>query len=223
MSLNKLIESCERLINQLPHCGGEWISGSGGHRVHYGLCGKVAFWNDDPYYYCDEHCPNPKIHEAIEKIDWADAIKELQEEIRQYKYDSFVAEEQWNKMLESEEDYKKRSLAAINQENDNWKFSDDFEDSPIMKKHPMQPVELCDGGIVRFKENKIITFMLDAGTNAKFFDLNIIAEMGFSAEDRMQLAQLIGYSISGYADLSYVSDESYEEAKIQVQKLENEE
>ncbi|ELY4307208.1 hypothetical protein SMZ19_003863 [Cronobacter sakazakii] len=34
----------------------------------------------------------------------------------------------------------------------------------------------------------------------------------FDAEDRMQLAQLIGYSLSGYGSLSYVSDESYARA-----------
>jgi hypothetical protein len=36
--------------------------------------------------------------------------------------------------------------------------------------------------------------------------------MDFDADERMQLAQLIGYSVSGYGDLSYASRESVERA-----------
>ena len=56
----------------------------------------------------------------------------------------------------------------------------------------------------RFRENKIVSHLLETYT-----DMNKIAMMDFSDEDRMQFAQLIGYSVSGYSDLSYVSDESY--------------
>jgi hypothetical protein len=42
--------------------------------------------------------------------------------------------------------------------------------------------------------------------------LNDIAMMGFSDEDQEHFAQLIGYSIGGYGELSYVSDESYRAA-----------
>jgi hypothetical protein len=47
-------------------------------------------------------------------------------------------------------------------------------------------------------------FLLDAGQ----FDMNQIARMNFDDEDRAQFAQLIGYSVSGYGDLSYASAES---------------
>lgn len=42
-----------------PACCGEWISGSGGHRVHDGLCHCPADWwhPDDVFAYCDEHLP----------------------------------------------------------------------------------------------------------------------------------------------------------------------
>ncbi len=41
-------------------------------------------------------------------------------------------------------------------------------------------------------------------------DLNRLACMDFSDDDRQQFAQLIGYSLSGYGDLqSYVDDHAY--------------
>lgn len=75
-------------------------------------------------------------------------------------------------------------------------------------EHPLQPVEWDGQGVIRFKQNAIVRFLLDAGP----FDLNMIAQMPFSREDHEHLAQLIGYSVSGYGDLSYVSDETYEKA-----------
>lgn len=74
-------------------------------------------------------------------------------------------------------------------------------------KHPMQPL-YRDADVVRFKENKIVRFLLDAGP----FDLNQLARMPFDAEDHEQLAQLIGYSVSGFGELSYASDKAIEAA-----------
>ena len=71
--------------------------------------------------------------------------------------------------------------------------------------HPIQPIEKDKHGILRFKENKIVSYLLDNGK----ISLNKIAVMDFSREDRQQFAQLIGYSLSGYSELSYVDDESY--------------
>lgn len=65
-------------------------------------------------------------------------------------------------------------------------------------KHPMQAIVLKDG-IARFQSNAIIEHLFDTGA----LDLNKIATMGFSNEDHMQLAQLLGYSVSGFVDLSY--------------------
>lgn len=69
--------------------------------------------------------------------------------------------------------------------------------------HPMQPIEKDDRGVARFKRNEIVIYLLDNGG----IDLNHLALMNFSDEDRMQLAQLIGYSVSGFGDLSYASAE----------------
>ena len=46
--------------------------------------------------------------------------------------------------------------------------------------------------------------MLDNGP----FTLNDLC-VGFTDEDRIQFAQLIGYSLSGFSDLSYVDDQTY--------------
>jgi hypothetical protein len=81
-----------------------------------------------------------------------------------------------------------------------------------MTKHPVQPLEKDSHGVLRFKENKIVRFLLDAGP----FNLNQIASMPFDNEDREQLAQLIGYSLSGFGELSYVSDETYNKAEAQL-------
>lgn len=88
-----------------------------------------------------------------------------------------------------------------------------------MKKHPMQPVVMTKEKIVRFQENAIVRWMLDEATARGVFDLNTIARMPFDDADRMQLAQLIGYSVSGYGDLSYVSDKSFSEAAAKAEKL----
>lgn len=68
-------------------------------------------------------------------------------------------------------------------------------------KHPMQPILPPDeNGIVRFQANAIIRHLFNNGT----IDLNLIGRLPFDNDDRTQLAQLIGYSVSGFGDLSYV-------------------
>ncbi|WP_199780614.1 hypothetical protein [Cronobacter malonaticus] len=78
---------------------------------------------------------------------------------------------------------------------------------------PMQPVVIDAQGTLRFKENPIVRKLLDYST-MHGYGLNEMALEDFDAEDRMQLAQLIGYSLSGYGTLSYVNDESYARASM---------
>jgi hypothetical protein len=69
-------------------------------------------------------------------------------------------------------------------------------------KHPMQPIVLDEHRVARFQANAIIRYLIDHGS----IDLNMIAAMQqFSDDDRSQLAQLIGYSVSGFGDLSYAN------------------
>lgn len=83
-----------------------------------------------------------------------------------------------------------------------------------MAKQPMQPLEEDEHGILRFKKNAIVCFLLDNGP----LDMNIIAQKQFSQEDREQFAQLIGYSLSGFGELNYVSNDTYETAKLMYEK-----
>lgn len=147
----------------------------------------------------------------------------------------------------------------------------------------MQPVERDEGGIVRFRANSIVRYLVDQladavncatdGATGKLdvakiaglfvaqedrdqfarlagevpgeranaivcyvvahakrlvsrnpvhagrLDLNALAMMKFPQEDREQFAQLMGYSICGYHELSYVSDESAAEASLAAKKV----
>jgi len=67
--------------------------------------------------------------------------------------------------------------------------------------HPFQPIYMDDNGTVRFKPNKIVEHLAKAR-------LNDLSTLGFSDEDWDQFAQLIGYSVSAWGGLSYVSSEN---------------
>lgn len=72
--------------------------------------------------------------------------------------------------------------------------------------HPDQPQYVDGRGVRRFKENPIVRYLLDKGG----IDMNALALRGFSAADEAHFAQLIGYSVSGWSDLSYVSDADWQ-------------
>ena len=71
---------------------------------------------------------------------------------------------------------------------------------------PIQPIEKDNSGHYRFVPNKIVKYLLDEGP----FILSDLACLDFSDEDWEQFAQLIGYSLGGFGELSYVSDDTYE-------------
>lgn len=81
--------------------------------------------------------------------------------------------------------------------------------------HPMQPVVMGHNGRERFKMNHIICWLFESGR----MSLNDTAALPVPVEDHMQLAQLLGYSIQGYGELSYVTDESYDAAVVAAEKL----
>ena len=84
----------------------------------------------------------------------------------------------------------------------------------VRDPQPMQPVYQDEDAVVRFRANAVVCHLLDHGG----IDLNQLAQLDFSQEDREQFAQLIGYSICGYHELPYVSDES----AVQASALANE-
>ena len=85
-------------------------------------------------------------------------------------------------------------------------------------KMPIQPIKQDENGVLRFVENSIVRRLLDDGQ----FEMNQIAAWDATNEEREQFAQLIGYSVSGFGDLSYVSDETYSAAEKMVKGEESE-
>lgn len=74
----------------------------------------------------------------------------------------------------------------------------------MIPTHPIQPLVPDANDVIRFKANKIVTHLLKCCENRTHADMNSIAAGDFSKEDRIQFAQLIGYSWSGAGDLSYM-------------------
>ena len=84
-----------------------------------------------------------------------------------------------------------------------------------MKKLPMQPIEIDGHGVARFRRNKIVDWLYKKGA----IDLNEIARLDTPDEDQMQFAQLLGYSVSGFGDLSYASRDAVRRADAKAAKL----
>lgn len=72
------------------------------------------------------------------------------------------------------------------------------KDGAIM---PIQPIRKG-----RFVPNRIVQEIL----NNSNIDLNDISLLNFTDQERMQFAQLIGYSVSGFGGLDYVDEETYD-------------
>ena len=73
-------------------------------------------------------------------------------------------------------------------------------------KNPMQPLYADSHNTIRFKSNRIVEKLLEIG-GANGYSLNEMVYDDFTQDDRVQFAQLIGYSLSGFHELSYVPDE----------------
>jgi len=72
--------------------------------------------------------------------------------------------------------------------------------------HPMQPIVIAPDGVIRFAENPIISWLCREVTDLKKIAA-WCAENNIDDRHQAQLAQLIGYSVSGWGGLSYVSEE----------------
>lgn len=81
-----------------------------------------------------------------------------------------------------------------------------------MRRFKNQPIR-TKKGILRFLENRIIKDLQERG----IIDLNMIAREYYHDEynqDHQRLAQLLGYSLSGYLELSYVNEDVRHDAAI---------
>lgn len=88
-------------------------------------------------------------------------------------------------------------------------------------KLPMQPLVLTDSGVIRFMENKIVSDLYDFAVERGFGMNQIVISAlkgKYTKDEQMQFAQLIGYSFDGYSTLSYVSDESCDEAEEHIKQ-----
>ncbi|AUT62869.1 hypothetical protein [Paraburkholderia terrae] len=76
------------------------------------------------------------------------------------------------------------------------------------QKHPQQQVYIDDTGAPRFRQNAIVFHLLTHGS----IRWDQILMMDFPLADREQIAQQMGYSVMGYSELHWISDESYQTA-----------
>ena len=84
------------------------------------------------------------------------------------------------------------------------------------QKLPRQPIHIDKRGVARFKANPLVRYLLNEGP----FDMNHLALLpNISDEEQSQFAQLIGYSVSGFGDLSYALPEIVEEADLAVELI----
>ena len=82
-------------------------------------------------------------------------------------------------------------------------------------KHPTQPLVRKDG-VLRFKENAIVSYLSNYLRDTGKCSMNDLGLMPFVREDRRQFAQLLGYSLAGYGELSsYVSPKDYQGAALE--------
>lgn len=77
------------------------------------------------------------------------------------------------------------------------------------QRHPMQPTHVVDG-IKRFRCNALVLILLNHGraTGLCLNELSRLRPPESCADDWTQLAQLMGYSVDGFLELSYVDDEA---------------
>lgn len=74
-------------------------------------------------------------------------------------------------------------------------------------RQPRQPIGLDEDNVVRFKPNAIVRLLLEE-SKSRGFGLNEIAGAVLTEkvpiEDAVQFWQLLGYSVSGFGDLSFI-------------------
>lgn len=83
---------------------------------------------------------------------------------------------------------------------------------------PMQRVQWDGDGVIRFRRNAIVSYMLD-WASSRGMSVNELARMPFDADDWTQLAQLIGYSVSGAGELDYFDRDVLDCADLSAEKL----
>jgi hypothetical protein len=97
-----------------------------------------------------------------------------------------------------------------------WGIAQAILYSETDKEAPMQPLIIDEHGTVRFKENPIVNFLLEAGP----FNLNQIWCLpNVSIESMEQFYQLIGYSVSGFGEMSKFREKTISDADLAAKEL----
>ena len=82
-----------------------------------------------------------------------------------------------------------------------------------MTKLPMKPIAFAPDNVIRFVPNRLVRYLLDRATTVGTDNMNTLAMLdGITDEERSQFAQLIGYSVSGWGDLSYADQKEVAKA-----------
>ncbi|MBY0510184.1 MAG: hypothetical protein K2P94_08505 [Rhodospirillaceae bacterium] len=68
-------------------------------------------------------------------------------------------------------------------------------------QHLSRPLVWSEDGMLHFQPNAICHWLLETGHVC----MNTISQQGFCDADRAEFAQLIGYSVSGWGELDYVT------------------
>lgn len=74
--------------------------------------------------------------------------------------------------------------------------------------HPIQPTHSDKHGVLRFRNNEVVSRLLEEASKHGI-DMNFLRSLDLPNEDWVQFSQLIGYSVSGFGGLSFVTDDDY--------------
>lgn len=84
--------------------------------------------------------------------------------------------------------------------------------------HPDQPIYLDVDDAPRFKRNAIVRFLQRRGG----YEFDTLHDMNFSTEDWAQFMQLLGYSVCGYGELSFIPSDKIEHADAEAERRKQE-
>lgn len=90
-----------------------------------------------------------------------------------------------------------------------------------MSEIPMRPIFIDDANRPAFKGNAVIQYLVRSGKLNMVQAVEKIADKSLPQEDIDEFYQLVGYSIGGYCEIKFVSDESCEKALAIAERLVN--
>ena len=79
----------------------------------------------------------------------------------------------------------------------------------------VRPMILDEQGTLRFRENAIVCHLLDDGP----FTMNDLAVGDYSIADREEFLMLIGYSVEGFSEISYVTDATFKRVSRRTERI----